>query len=214
MQFQVPQFIETEDKIIGPLTLRQFSYLAVAGLIVFFAFFVLQTWLWVFVLIIFGSLAATLAFIQINGRPMSVFLVDAFFYMWEPHSYAYQEEVVAEVIAVAAPAAPVLGRRVLPPIPAAPEAKPTPPPAAPTPVVPTTPAVPVPALAPVAAAERAVSGGIKDLWGKLMTTKTAIPRREKPLAGEEKTQEEIKERYEVVHKITGEGELAKRVDYR
>jgi len=26
MQFQVPQFIEIEDKIFGPLTLKQFLY--------------------------------------------------------------------------------------------------------------------------------------------------------------------------------------------
>ena len=31
MQFQVPQFIETEDKVVGPLTLRQFMYIAGAG---------------------------------------------------------------------------------------------------------------------------------------------------------------------------------------
>src|SRR3989344_2665997 len=28
MEYQVPQFIEVEDKIIGPLTLKQFIYLA------------------------------------------------------------------------------------------------------------------------------------------------------------------------------------------
>jgi len=28
MQFQVPQFIEVEDKIFGPLTFKQFVYMA------------------------------------------------------------------------------------------------------------------------------------------------------------------------------------------
>lgn len=28
MQFQVPQFIEVEDKIFGPLTFKQFVYIA------------------------------------------------------------------------------------------------------------------------------------------------------------------------------------------
>jgi len=31
MQYQVPQFIEIEDKIFGPLTLKQFLYLAGGG---------------------------------------------------------------------------------------------------------------------------------------------------------------------------------------
>lgn len=211
MQFQVPQFIETEDKIIGPLTIKQFLYLAVAGLLVFLSFFILQTWLWLMVTVVFGTIALAMAFVQVNGRPMLFFAINAFTYVWEPHSYAYAEEAVM----VIAPVAPGLGAEVLPPRPAAPEARPAPAPTAPTPSISTlAPAAAAPALAPVAAAERAVSGGIKDLWGKLMTTKTAIPRREKPLAGEERTQEEIKERYEVVRKITGEGELAKRVDYR
>ena len=214
MQFPVPQFIETEDKIIGPLTIRQFLYLAVAGLFVFLSFFFLQTWLWLAVTTVFGSIALALAFVQVNGRPMLFFVINAFTYTWEPHSYTYAEEVVIAVIPTA-PAAPRLGVEALPPRLAAPEARPAPAPAAPTPPIPTlAPAAAVTTLAPVAATERAVSGGIKDLWGKLMTTKTAIPRREKPLAGEEKTQEEIKERYEVVRKITGEGGLAKRVDYR
>jgi hypothetical protein len=210
MQFQVPQFIETEDKIIGPLTIRQFLYLAVAGLLVFFSFFILQTWLWLLVTAVFGSIALAMAFVQVNGRPMLFFVINAFTYVWEPHSYTYAEEVIA-VAVPAAPPIPKLGAEALPPRPEMPAA---PTPTAPMPAVtaPTPPAAP--ALAPVAAAERAVSGGIKDLWGRLMTTKTAIPRREKPLAGEEKTQEEIKERYEIVRQITGEGELAKRVDYR
>ncbi|TSC61742.1 MAG: SsrA-binding protein, partial [Parcubacteria group bacterium Athens0416_74] len=28
MQFQVPQFIEVEDKIVGPLTFKQFVFIA------------------------------------------------------------------------------------------------------------------------------------------------------------------------------------------
>lgn len=31
MQFQVPQYIEVEDKIVGPLSLKQFTYIAGAG---------------------------------------------------------------------------------------------------------------------------------------------------------------------------------------
>jgi len=39
MQYQVPQFIEVEDRIIGPLTLKQFLYLAFAGAILFVLWF-------------------------------------------------------------------------------------------------------------------------------------------------------------------------------
>ncbi len=32
MRFQVPQFIETETKIVGPFTLKQFLYIALGSL--------------------------------------------------------------------------------------------------------------------------------------------------------------------------------------
>jgi hypothetical protein len=61
MQFQVPQFIETEDKIIGPLTLKQFFYVAAAALVSFSLFFVLATWLWLLITIILGGVAVARA---------------------------------------------------------------------------------------------------------------------------------------------------------
>ena len=48
MQFQVPQFTEAEDKIVGPLTLRQFIYIAAAGGVSVMLYFAVITWLWAF----------------------------------------------------------------------------------------------------------------------------------------------------------------------
>jgi len=45
MQFNVPQFIETEDKLIGPFTLKQFLYLAAGGALLVFAWYFLRLWL-------------------------------------------------------------------------------------------------------------------------------------------------------------------------
>ncbi|MCL5006565.1 MAG: PrgI family protein [Patescibacteria group bacterium] len=207
MQFQVPQFIETEDKIIGPLTLKQFFYLAAAGFLVFISFFVLQTWLWLIITTVLGGAALAMAFAQVNGRPMLIFVMNAFVYLWEPHSYSYTEEMEVAVAAPIPPAVPTA--IVVPAIPAAP-AKPVP---AAIPAVPPTP-VYAPAKAVAEVAGKAVSVGLKDLWNKLQTTKSAIPHREKPLAGELKGQEEIQEKYEIIRKITGESQIAKRVDYK
>lgn len=90
MQFQVPQFIETEDKIVGPLTLRQFIYIAVAALISFFLFFVLQTWLWLIITAILGTAAAALAFVKYHGRPLIVILFAAVSYLWKPRFYLWK----------------------------------------------------------------------------------------------------------------------------
>ena len=92
MQFQVPQFIETEDKIVGPLTLRQFLYLAGAGGIAFFFFFFIQTWLWLVLTALLGVIGASLAFVRINGRPLPVILRAALSFYWKPRLFLWQRE--------------------------------------------------------------------------------------------------------------------------
>ncbi len=94
-QFQVPQFIETETKIVGPLTLKQFLYIGVASLISFFLFFVLQIWLWFIITAILGVAAAALAFIKFNGRPLPVILKSIVSYFWQPRMYLWQREDAA-----------------------------------------------------------------------------------------------------------------------
>ena len=71
MQYPVPQFTEVEDKIIGPLTLRQFLILLGAGGLVFMVYsgskdLVITSFAALFV----GIPALILAFAPFNGRPM------------------------------------------------------------------------------------------------------------------------------------------------
>jgi hypothetical protein len=92
MQFQVPQFIETEDKIIGPFTMRQFVYVGVAGGISALLYFTVQTWLWfVGTLIVFGG-AIALAFVKIEGRALSNVVAAAFGFYWKPQTYIWQAQ--------------------------------------------------------------------------------------------------------------------------
>ncbi|KKS41818.1 hypothetical protein A3H03_01830 [Candidatus Kuenenbacteria bacterium RIFCSPLOWO2_12_FULL_42_13] len=67
-RFVAPQFIDVEDKIIGPITTRQFVMIIIGGVIVFVAnklldrmSFMLVAILTVIALVVFG-------FIKINGR--------------------------------------------------------------------------------------------------------------------------------------------------
>ena len=70
MRFHVPQFIEKESKIIGPLTLKQFLwFLAGAILFIMVQFFVSGTTLIVIGLVIAG-LSAGMAYAKIQGVPM------------------------------------------------------------------------------------------------------------------------------------------------
>jgi hypothetical protein len=175
MQFQVPQFIETEDKIIGPLTLKQFLYLAAAGVIVFLLFWILKTWLWFIAAAILGTAAAALAFIKYNGRPLTVILTAALNYLWKPRSFIWKKTEEAAKM-------PEIKLR---PVPEEKPAKPL----------------------------------LQSLWLKMHTAvsrpKTAasapviIHEKLKGLAAEKHVKT-----FEILRKMTGERQAAKRVDYR
>ena len=92
MQFQVPQFIETEDKIVGPFTLKQFLYVASAGGLSFMLYFMVQTWLWALLSVFIVSGGLALAFLKINGRAFPAVLLSMFSFYWKPQMYVWQSE--------------------------------------------------------------------------------------------------------------------------
>jgi len=69
MQFQVPQFIEVEDKIFGPLSFKQFIYLAGGGGLSFFLFKAFPIYISIFIIVPVAGLSIALAFKKINNRP-------------------------------------------------------------------------------------------------------------------------------------------------
>src|SRR3989338_4721011 len=75
-QFVVPQFIDVEDKIIGPVTVRQFLILLVAGLIIFIAYRLADFTLFVIMLALIGGLSLVVAFVKINGQTFHYFLLN------------------------------------------------------------------------------------------------------------------------------------------
>ena len=92
MQFQVPQFIETEDKIVGPFTLRQFMYVAGAGLASAILYFTVATWLWFILTVILLGGAGAVAFIKVEGRPLGNVIFSAFGFYWNPQTYIWKSE--------------------------------------------------------------------------------------------------------------------------
>ena len=100
MQFQVPQFIDIEDKIMGPLTLKQFLYLAAAGAFSFILFFMLQAWLWIALTVIMGLIAVAFAFIKYNGQPMPRVFASAIKFLWLPKFYLWHFTRASEKLPV------------------------------------------------------------------------------------------------------------------
>ena len=183
MQFQVPQFIETEDKIIGPLTWKQFAYIAAAGAVSVVLFLILTPLIWFMLTLVVGGIAVALAFVPVNGRPLIVFLRALSDNIWRPKIYVFQPRgSQKETELTAVPAKLVKGRHGI----------------------------------PVEISKLGLPSivGLKGLRQWLQTSKTALPRREKPLVNLGGPQKQFKERYEIVRRLTGEKEVARRVDYR
>jgi len=67
-QFVVPQFIDVEDKIFGPITVRQFLILLATGLIIFISFKLADFTLFVVITLFVGLIAILFAFVRINGQ--------------------------------------------------------------------------------------------------------------------------------------------------
>ncbi|MBI2990484.1 MAG: PrgI family protein [Candidatus Magasanikbacteria bacterium] len=75
-QFVVPQFIDVEDKIFGPITIRQFVILLVAGVVIFLSFRYGDLSLFIFTLAVVGGAALLFAFVKINGQNFHYFLLN------------------------------------------------------------------------------------------------------------------------------------------
>lgn len=91
--FQVPQFIEEKTSIIGPLTLEQFIYLAIAGGISFISLNLLSFSLWLLVTIIAGGVAAVFAFVKVNGQKVIDLLRAAIDFFRKPRKYVWKRDI-------------------------------------------------------------------------------------------------------------------------
>lgn len=92
MQYQVPQFVDMEDRIIGPLTLKQFLYLASGGGLLLINWFLFTFFLWFLLAIPIVALAAAFAFLKINGQSFIYFLASIVAYFFKPRLYIWNRK--------------------------------------------------------------------------------------------------------------------------
>src|SRR3989304_8872756 len=92
MRFQIPQYIEVEDKLFGPLTFKQFIYVA-GGIgvgVVLFSF--LPLFLAIIPAIVILVFALALAFYKVNGKPF-IHIAEAFLkYLLTDKLYLWKKE--------------------------------------------------------------------------------------------------------------------------
>lgn len=76
MQYPVPQFIDVQDKVVGPLTIRQFLWLLGGAGISLVLWLALPTIAAVVLTIPVVGLAALFAFYKMNGIPFYLYLAN------------------------------------------------------------------------------------------------------------------------------------------
>lgn len=92
MRFEVPQFIEIEDKIFGPLTWRQFVYVGGGAGLVLILFFFLPFLLFILFALPVGAATFALAFVPVNNRPFPQFLESVFRFFRGSRLYLWQKK--------------------------------------------------------------------------------------------------------------------------
>jgi len=75
-QFVVPQFIDVEAKIFGPITVRQFIIMLIGGLSLVAAWKLADLALFIIEAMIIAALVFLFGFYKVNGRQFHLFLLN------------------------------------------------------------------------------------------------------------------------------------------
>ncbi len=93
MRYQVPQFIDIEDKIAFQLTAKQLGWFAIGGVMLF----VLWTFVSFVLFVVFGIMiigaSAGLAFVKINGASLLEYLGNSSTFFFKPRIFIWRKTV-------------------------------------------------------------------------------------------------------------------------
>lgn len=92
MRFQVPQFVDIEDKIIGPFTLRQFLTYVVAAMLLVPVYIYSDLSLFITISLPVLGVAAVFAHLKIYGRTFSQVTFSAFSYLSKGQLYVWRRK--------------------------------------------------------------------------------------------------------------------------
>ncbi len=94
MQFKVPQFLDIEDKIFGPFTFSEFSYLIGGGGLCFILYKLLGFWLGLIPMLAIASFSLALVFYKPNGKPFINMLESGFKYLLQDKLFIWKRKKV------------------------------------------------------------------------------------------------------------------------
>jgi len=88
--FNVPQFINVEDKIVGPLTAKQLGWLAVGGVILLVTFNLLDKSAFIISAVIVGLIFGALAFYRPYNQSLISFIGSSISFVFRPRLYVWK----------------------------------------------------------------------------------------------------------------------------
>ncbi len=91
-QYPIPQFIEAEGKIAFFISFRQFFYLAGAGVVCFFLYFILPKVLFLPVSVLLFLGTAVLAFVTVRGMPILNLILNAIGFSIGGKNYTWKKK--------------------------------------------------------------------------------------------------------------------------
>lgn len=74
MRAAIPQFIDVEDKVVGPFTIKQFLWLLLGGGLAMVEFSIFTLAVFIILAVPTIGFSAALAFAKVNGKPFYVYL--------------------------------------------------------------------------------------------------------------------------------------------
>jgi len=92
MQFKLPQFLERQPLIIGPLAFKQSLYFGVAILILVFIHSIAPFLIFLICAVILIGLAFGLAFVKIEGIPLPEVIIQSFGFVLSPKIYLWEKK--------------------------------------------------------------------------------------------------------------------------
>lgn len=103
-QFIVPQFIDVENKIIGPISSRQFIIILADGLLVFICYKIFTFWAFIVAAVLLLGIGAVIAFVKVNGQAFHYFALNIIQTVKRPslriwHKEEWSEKIKGEVTA-------------------------------------------------------------------------------------------------------------------
>ncbi len=93
MMFNVPQFIDVEDKIAGPLTWKQILWMIGMGAVLLTLYNIFDITLFVILAIPVTILFVLFAFYRPNGISMITFVIHGVFFLFEPKVSVWERPI-------------------------------------------------------------------------------------------------------------------------